>query len=167
MPSAEGMTLVTAKLVMGLGCERDTAPEEVIALAEQALAHAGVSGRDVALVASLDARAEEPAIHAVARHFSVPPRFFDAAEEPAIHAVARHFSVPPSFFDAATLEAQSPRLKNPSKVVFAHTGCHGVAEGAALSGAGSDAVLLVPKIRSARATVAIAGPADFARGTLR
>ncbi|MDX0406572.1 cobalamin biosynthesis protein CobE [Sinorhizobium medicae] len=145
MPSAEGMTLVTAKLVMGLGCERDTAPEEVIALAEQALAHAGVSGRDVALVASLDARAEEPAIHAVARHFSVPPRFFDAA----------------------TLEAQSPRLKNPSKVVFAHTGCHGVAEGAALSGAGSDAVLLVPKIRSARATVAIAGPADFARGTLR
>ena len=142
MPSAEGH--ITAELVLGLGCERNTAPEEVIALAEQALADAGASGRDVALVASLDARTDEPAIHAVARHFSVPTHFFDAA----------------------TLEAQSSRLKNPSKVVFAHTGCHGVAEGAALAAAGCDAVLLVPKIRSVRATAAIAGPADFAKGTV-
>ncbi len=134
----------TVKLVLGLGCERNAEPEEVIALAERALADAGASERDVEFVASLDARAEEPAIHAAGRHFSVPVRFFDAA----------------------TLEAEAPRLQNPSEIVFAHTGCHGVAEGAALAGAGCDAVLLVPKIRSARATAAIAAPRHYA-GALR
>ena len=135
MPSVKGPD-PTARLVLGLGCERNTQPEEVIALAEQAIAHAGAGKCDVAFVASLDARADEPAIHAAGRHFSVPVRFFDAA----------------------TLEAEATRLQNPSEVVFAYTGCHGVAEGAALAGAGRDAVLLVPKIRSARATAAIAGP---------
>ncbi|THK37155.1 cobalamin biosynthesis protein [Ensifer sp. MPMI2T] len=135
MPSVNGPTVT--KLVLGLGCERNTAPEEVIALAERALAEAGVDRGAVDLIASLDARAEEPAVHAAARHFSVPMRFFDAP----------------------TLEAETARLQNPSHIVFAHTGCHGVAEGAALAGAGPDAVLIVPKIRSARATAAIAGPA--------
>ncbi|AFL52766.1 cobalt-precorrin 5A hydrolase [Sinorhizobium fredii] len=130
----------TAKLVLGLGCERNAKPEEVIALAEQALADAGAAEGDVAFVASLDARSEEPAIHAAGRRFSVPVRFFEAA----------------------TLEAEAARLQNPSEIVFAHTGCHGVAEGAALAGAGCDAVLLVPKIRSARATAAIAGPRHYA-----
>ncbi|MCA1405311.1 cobalamin biosynthesis protein [Ensifer sp. IC3342] len=138
MPSVNGPTIT--KIVLGLGCERNAEPEEVIALAEQALAEAGVDRGDVALVASLDARAEEPAIHAAACHLSVP-----------VH-----------FFDAPTLEAESARLQNPSDIVFAHTGCHGVAEGAALAGAGLDAVLIVPKIRSVRATAAIAGPARVA-----
>ncbi|WOS61274.1 cobalamin biosynthesis protein [Sinorhizobium fredii] len=132
----------TAKLVLGLGCERNTEPGEVIALAERALADAGAEKSDVAFVASLDARAEEPAIHAAGRHFCVPVRFFNAA----------------------TLEAEAARLQNPSEIVFAHTGCHGVAEGAALAGAGRDAVLLVPKIRSAGATAAIAGPRPCAGG---
>ncbi|MCY1239583.1 hypothetical protein D9M68_346210 [compost metagenome] len=126
-----------AGLVLGLGCERRTPAEEVIALAERALADAGASAGDLRLVASLDARAEEP----------------------AILAAAKHFSVPAVFYDAATLEAEASRLANPSKIVFAHTGCHGVAEGAALVGAGREAVLIVPKIVSAHATAALAGPA--------
>jgi cobalt-precorrin 5A hydrolase len=140
MPSADGAIVTTARLVLGLGCERHTAPEEVIALAERAIAGAGASVHDLAFITSLDARAEEPAIHAAGRHFSVPVRFFDAA----------------------TLEAETDRLQNPSEIVFAHTGCHGVAEGAALVGAGRDAVLIVAKVRSARATAAIAGPASYA-----
>ncbi|MBP1882267.1 cobalamin biosynthesis protein [Sinorhizobium mexicanum] len=135
MPSVNRPTVT--KLVLGLGCERNTASEEVIALAEQALSEARLEKRDIDFVASLDARAEEAAIHAAARHFAVPARFFGAS----------------------TLEAETARLQNPSEIVFAHTGCHGVAEGAALAGAGRDAVLIVPKIRSARATAAIAGPA--------
>ncbi|WP_093234597.1 cobalamin biosynthesis protein [Sinorhizobium sp. NFACC03] len=126
-----------AGLVLGLGCERRTPAEEVIALAERALADAGASAGDLRLVASLDARAEEP----------------------AILAAAKHFSVPAVFYDAATLEAEASRLANPSEIVFAHTGCHGVAEGAALVGAGGKAVLIVPKIVSAHATAALAGPA--------
>ncbi|OCO99026.1 MULTISPECIES: cobalamin biosynthesis protein [unclassified Ensifer] len=141
MPSVKGskqfQQTCEAALVLGLGCERGTLPEDMIALAKRALADAGASAHDLRLVASLDARAEEP----------------------AILAAARHFSVPAVFYDAATLEAEASRLVNPSEIVFAYTGCHGVAEGAALVGAGRDAVLIVPKITSAQATAAIAGPA--------
>lgn len=128
----------TPSLVLGLGCERGTAAAEVIGLAEEALRAAGRDYR-LALIVSLDTRAEEPAMFAAARHFEVPFRTFDAA----------------------TLEAETPRLANPSDVVFRHTGCHGVAEAAALAAAGAGARLVVPKMRSVRATAAIAAPFQF------
>ncbi len=110
------LTLVyhPATLVLGMGCERGAEVAEAIDLAEKALAQAGLSPHSLAAVGSLDLKADEAAIHAVAAHFGVPARFFDAA----------------------TLEAQTPRLANPSDLVFAETGCHGVAEGAALALAG-------------------------------
>ncbi|WP_408015639.1 cobalamin biosynthesis protein [Rhizobium alarense] len=121
-------------LVVGLGCERGTAPDEVLKLVETAIRAGGLEGRDIALVASLDTRAAEPAMLSVARRFSVP------------------FTV----FDAARLEAETPRLASPSAVVFAHTGCHGVAEAAALAAVGAAGRLVVPKTKSAHATAAIA-----------
>ena len=121
-------------LVLGLGCERGTPCDEVILLAEQALATAGVDRWMLTGIASLDSRVAEPAMIAAAAHFSVP------------------FLV----FDAGTLEAQSPRLQNPSEIVFALTGCHGVAEAAALAATGKSGALIVPKIKSAHATAAIA-----------
>jgi len=123
-----------ALLVLGVGCARLAPPAEVEALALQALNAAGLSPRALAAVASIELKAAEPAIHALAEKFAVPARFFSAA----------------------TLEAERPRLLNPSTTVFTETGCHGVAEGAALAGAGAAAVLAVPKRKSANATVAIA-----------
>ena len=73
-----------------------------------------------------------------------------------MHAVARHFSVPLVTFPAARLEAETPRLANPSDIVFAHTGCHGVAEAAALAQAGAGGRLIVEKTKSAHATAAVA-----------
>ncbi|MFN7012162.1 MAG: precorrin-3B C(17)-methyltransferase [Allorhizobium sp.] len=139
-------------LALGMGCERNASPQEAIALAEQALAAANLSPLSLSAVCSIDLKADETAIHAVAQHFGVPARFFTAAR----------------------LEAEAPRLKNPSEVVFAEVGCHGVAEGAALAAAGSDGVLLVEKIKSKGATAAIAESSDVidpatigrARGTL-
>ncbi len=121
-------------LVLGIGCERGTAAEETVALVEQLMAEGGWSPRSLACVASIDLKADEAAVHAVATHFSVPARFFDAA----------------------TLEAETPRLKNPSEIVFAETGCHGVAEGAALAAAGLDARLAAAKRKSKRVTAALA-----------
>ncbi|KQY22604.1 cobalamin biosynthesis protein CobE [Rhizobium sp. Root483D2] len=121
-------------LVLGLGCERGTPCGEVILLAENALRLAGLDRRDLTGIASLDTRAAEPAMLAAATHFSVP------------------FLV----FDAGALEAQTSRLKNPSEIVFALTGCHGVAEAAALAAAGKSGSLIVAKIKSAHATAAIA-----------
>ncbi|MDC9809094.1 cobalamin biosynthesis protein [Rhizobium binxianense] len=120
--------------VLGLGCERGTPPAEVLALAVEALRAAGIDGADLVAIASIDSR----------RH------------EAAILAVASHFAVPAVFFDAPRLEQETPRLKNPSAIVFARVGCHGVAESAALAAAGADAELLLGKIKSAHATAAIA-----------
>lgn len=121
-------------LVIGLGCERGTPPPELLDLALSALTSLGARPQDVAFVATLDVRAEEP----------------------AMHAVARHFSAPLVTFPADRLEAETPRLANPSDIVFVYTGCHGVAEAAALAQAGGNARLLVEKTKSAHATVAIA-----------
>ncbi|GIL02915.1 MAG: precorrin-3 methylase CobJ [Alphaproteobacteria bacterium] len=119
-------------LVLGLGCERGADAAEAIALAEQVLAEGAWSPLSLACVASIDLKADEAAVHAVADHFGVPARFFTAAE----------------------LEAQAPRLANPSAVVFAETGCHGVAEGAALAASGGE--LVVDKRKSRRVTAALA-----------
>ena len=117
-------------LVLGLGCECGTPPAELLALALSVVA----SPEDIAFVATLDVRSEEP----------------------AMQAVAGHFAVPLVTFPAARLEAETPRLANPSDLVFAHTGCHGVAEAAALAQAGAGGRLVVAKTKSAHATAAIA-----------
>lgn len=121
-------------LVLGLGCERGTPAGEVLGLAVSALERLGAQPEDVFCVATLDARAEEP----------------------AIHAVARYFGVSLVTFPAARLEIETPRLATPSRLVFAITGCHGVAEAAALARAGEASRLVLAKTKSAHATVAIA-----------
>ena len=123
-----------ASLVLGVGCERLAGAEEVSALARRCLAEANLAEQSVACVASIALKAAEPAILALAQELGVPARFFSAAE----------------------LERETPRLKSPSEVVFAETGCHGVAEGAALAGVGSHGTLVLAKTRSTRATCAIA-----------
>ncbi|MFK5978948.1 MAG: precorrin-3B C(17)-methyltransferase [Rhizobiaceae bacterium] len=119
-------------LVLGLGCERNADGDEVIALAEQALN--GLSPKAIACVASIDLKADETALHLAANHFGVEARFFPAE----------------------VLEAESDRLENPSDIVFSEVGCHGVSEGAALAASGSGGEMIVPKIKSKRATAAIA-----------
>lgn len=121
-------------LALGAGGERGVDADEMIALAERTLAAEGLSPRAIACVASIDLKADEPAIHALGAHFGVPVRFFDAA----------------------ALAAEAPRLANPSDVVLRATGCPGVAEGAALAAAGGQATLIVPKLKSARGTCAVA-----------
>jgi cobalt-precorrin 5A hydrolase/precorrin-3B C17-methyltransferase len=121
-------------LVMGLGCERNVAADELIGLAHQALAQQQLSPRSLAAIASIDLKADEAAIHAVAAHFGVPARFFTAEE----------------------LSRETPRLRNPSAIVSREVGVPGVAEAAALACAGAEAELAVPKLRSRRATCAIA-----------
>ena len=122
------------RLAVGVGCERGAAPDEIAALARSCLDAAGLSPDAVAGVFSLDLKSDEPAVHALADSLGVPARFLPAA----------------------TLEAEAPRLRNPSDLVFREVGCHGVAEGAALAAAGPDGELVVEKTKSVRGTCAIA-----------
>lgn len=128
------LTLHPPVLAVGIGCERDAPADAVVSLVREVLAQAGLAAGAVACVASLMLKADEPAVHAVAAELGVPARFFTAAE----------------------LEAETPRLANPSDLVFREVGCHGVAEAAALAAAGPSAELIVVKTRGARATCAVA-----------
>ena len=134
----DALILRPPTLALGVGCERGTSVEELAALAAQTLAKAELSAASIACVVSLDLKADEEAVHALAQRLGVPARFFDAAR----------------------LAAEKPRLANPSEAVFKATGCWGVAEGAALAAAGAGAELIVPKQKSARATVAVARSAE-------
>ncbi|MEQ8480464.1 MAG: precorrin-3B C(17)-methyltransferase [Hoeflea sp.] len=128
-----GLLYRPKRLVLGIGCERGCETGEVLALARESLSEAGLSPQAVGLVASIDVKADEAALHHVARYFDCPVRFFDAAR----------------------LEAETPRLRNPSDIVFAEVGCHGVAEGAALASVGASGELVAAKRKSGRATCAI------------
>ena len=131
--SGEKLVYHPAVLVMGMGCERGAGSDEAIALGEALLTENGLSRHSLACIASIDVKADEAALHAVASHFGVPLRVFDAAR----------------------LEAETPRLANPSEIVFAEVGCHGVAEGAALAAVGDDGTLVVAKQKSRRVTAAL------------
>lgn len=127
-------------LAVGVGCERGASPEELAGLVCDTLAAHGLAEGSVGCIVSVDVKADEAAVHAVAGRLGVPARFFPAA----------------------TLEAEAPRLITPSEVVFREIGCHGVAEGAALAAVGPAGRLVVAKVKSARCTCAIAR----AEGTL-
>ena len=123
------------RYAIGLGCARNADPEELWQLVIETLAEAGIAQGAVACVASIDLKADEPAMNAVAHRLGVPLRLFTAAE----------------------LEEFSPRLPNPSEVVFAEVGCHGVSEGAALACAEA---LVVEKRKTANTTCAISRSAS-------
>lgn len=125
-------------IVLGMGCERGVDGDEAIALVVETLAKNNISILQLAGIFSIVLKADET----------------------ALHEVAKHFNIPIGFFNAETLELQMARLKNPSEYVFNEVGCHGVAEGAALTAAGVDSELIVPKVKSKRVTVAIAKMSD-------
>ncbi len=122
------------QFALGLGCARGCSVDEMWELVQENLSSANIAPQAIACVASLDLKADEPAMIEVAKRLNVPFRVFDA---PA-------------------LEAETPRLANPSEVVFGEVGCHGVSEAAALAIAGSSGVLAVEKQKTANATCAIA-----------
>ncbi|WP_188527592.1 precorrin-3B C(17)-methyltransferase [Sinisalibacter lacisalsi] len=136
--------------VLGIGCARDADPAELEALVTDTLAANELAPGAIAAIATIDLKADEPAVNALARKLAVPLRLFTADE----------------------LEAQTPRLANPSEIVFAEVGCHGVSEAAAIAAAPGSA-LAVEKRKSANATCALSqsskpvtAPAGRARGRL-
>lgn len=119
------------QFALGLGCARNADPEELWSLVTKTLADNDIAQGAVACVASIDLKGDEPAMNVVAQRLGVPLRLFTAA----------------------ALESHADQLANPSAVVFAEVGCHGVSEGAAIACAGN---LVVEKQKTANATCAVA-----------
>ncbi|MBN9668768.1 precorrin-3B C(17)-methyltransferase [Roseibium aggregatum] len=122
------------KYAVGVGCARHCEPEELIELVETCLAEADIAKGAIACVATIDLKADEDAMNALAAHLDVPLRLYSAEE----------------------LQRETPRLKNPSNVVFKEVGCHGVSEGAALASSGAFGTLVFEKRKTENATCAIA-----------
>jgi len=120
--------------ILGIGHEGAATLADLLEVVRHGLGLAGISAADLIWVASIERKAEAGLVAAMAQSLGVPVRFFDAA----------------------TLEAETPRLKNPSDAVFRQMGCHGVAEAAALAAAGPVAELVLPKTAGKGVTCAIA-----------
>ena len=117
-------------LLVGVGCSRGAPAEEILDLIDTALADAALAPASVATLASVDAKRGEPGLAAAARARGWPLRFHPAGE----------LAVVP--------------VPNPSAAAAHAVGTPSVAEAAAL--ADGRAELVVPKRKTARATVAVA-----------
>jgi cobalt-precorrin 5A hydrolase/precorrin-3B C17-methyltransferase len=122
------------KAPLGVGCARNCDPAELWDLVQKTLTDNNLAAGCIAAVGSLDLKADEPAMNALANRLGVPFRVFTAAE----------------------LENYSDRLANPSDVVFQEVGCHGVSEAAALALGNADSRLRIEKQKTKNATCALA-----------
>ncbi|NND48897.1 MAG: precorrin-3B C(17)-methyltransferase, partial [Rhizobiales bacterium] len=121
-------------LAIGIGAERGAEPGDAAGLVREVLDEAGFAPQSVAVLASLDLKEDESALLFISETYSWPARFFDAGR----------------------LEAETPRLINPSDMVYQAVGCHGVAEAAALAAVGAEGELVVAKRIGRRVTCALA-----------
>lgn len=126
------------KIALGLGCDRGTPAATIARAIDEALAQAGCTLAQVGAAASIDLKADEAGLAAVAAAHGWTLRFYPA---PALAAVA---------------------VPNPSETVRKYTGTPSVSEAAALLAASADLTQLLiekHKLRGAdgrNATVSIA-----------
>ena len=117
--------------VVGAGCSRGCPAIELLELIEHVLGEAGIAREQVGALATIDTRAEEPALVEIAGMMQWPLQTYPAQQ-------------------LATVEVPTP-----SSVVASHAGTPSVAEAAALLSARRGRVV-VPKQRSTHATCALA-----------
>lgn len=125
-------------LVVGLGCQRGCPASALRALLEQTLLTHGIALDNVRALASIDLKRDEPGLLELAEQLALPLTCFPAEQ----------------------LAGYQTQLSQRSRIAFEHTGCHGVAESAALALAeqlgDSPAKLLITRQKSAQATLALA-----------
>ncbi|WP_110949780.1 cobalamin biosynthesis protein [Pseudomonas bohemica] len=125
-------------LVIGLGCQRGCPTSVLQGLIEVSLREHRLTLADITALASIDIKSSESGLLELAEYLGLPLGFFSADE----------------------LAAFEPQLSHRSQIAFDNTGCHGVAESAALAMAsrlsGSPAKLVIERRNSSRATFALA-----------
>ena len=132
-PPPDGLLFHPIRATLGVGCSRNCPPEELSALVHKMLDEAELAPAAIAAIGTVDVKADEPAVLALATELDLPLRLFSPQE----------------------LETETPNLMTPSDVVFAEIGCHGVSEAAALALTGDNGGLWYAKEKTAHATAAI------------
>lgn len=126
------------KITLGVGCARNCDPQELWELVRDTFSKNNIALGCIAAIGSLDLKADEPAMNMLAKRLNVPFKVFTAQQ----------------------LEAYADKLANPSDVVFAEVGCHGVSESAALALGDAGATLKIEKQKTKNATCALALSAE-------
>ena len=139
-------------LVAGMGCRRGVDVNHLRELLESTLEEHGLARHSVAKVATIDIKADEPGIIALAEALGVPLEIYAAAE---LNSVA---SQPIASESDSELNRPTPSAAQDLLGVF------GVSEPAAMLAAGADG-LLAPRAKSDRATIAIARIPPDRRGS--
>lgn len=119
-------------LVAGIGCNRHTTKEEISALLQQVLDDHGLAAGSLCALASIDLKADETGLLALAADLGLPVHFYTRDELNQI----RH-------------------VPNPSDMAVQHAGVKSVCEAAAILLA-HQGNLIVPKHKTHNVTVAIA-----------
>lgn len=112
------MSAAPLKIAIGLGCDRGTSLATLQQALGEALALAGACVGDVAAAASIDLKADEPGLLALAALHGWPITFYTPAQLAAVP------------------------VPNPSETVRRHTGSPSVSEAAALRAASTDEQVL-------------------------
>ena len=126
-----------AMIAVGVGCRKDCPEHDIVLLVRKTAALLAIGIKPAGLFTLADKRGE-----------------------PGLHAAAATLDLPLVFLDRAVLQLVSIGARSCSRRVEEMFGLPSVAETAALAGAGSGAVLLVPRRASTTTTCAIAGPAS-------
>ena len=119
---------------IGVGCRKGASAEAIVAIVREA-------------TGSLPAGALAAGLFTVA----------DKRDEAGLAEAARRLGLPLTFLDRAVLALVAGEARSCSRRVEEMFGLPGIAETAALAGAGQGAVLLVPRLASTYVTCAIAG----------
>ncbi|MGO8943159.1 MAG: cobalt-precorrin 5A hydrolase [Syntrophobacteraceae bacterium] len=129
--SVRCLKLRPANLVIGIGCNRGTASEEIVGFIGKKLKENRLAPLSIKRFATLDIKSNESGLLDAARAFDRP-----------IHFCARK-------------EIESIAVPNPSETVARHVGAKSVCEASALWSAGTQE-LLVPKLKARNCTLAVA-----------
>ena len=125
---------IKKNLVLGVGCARMQSCDDAFDLWKYISQKYCIDKHAIAAIATIDIKADEPIIHALADYFNCD--IFIYPKE----ILAQHDDL----------------LKNPSDTVFQEIGIYGVCEAAALQKAGENATLLIEKQKGNNITLALA-----------
>ena len=123
-----------ARFVLGVGIASVASEGDVFALAGAVLREAGIEASSLDAIATLDRRADHPALVALAARFEIP--LWGVTSE--------------------RLAGEVDRMATPSEKVKSLVGLAGVAEAAALASSGANARLVVEKRTGEGVTMALA-----------
>lgn len=101
---------------IGMGCDRDTPLDTLETALAQALTLAGLTHDSITAFASIDKKADEVALLALAQHYACPLQFYTAAQlanvpVPNPSEVVRHYMGTPAVAEAAALLAANATLE--------------------------------------------------------